>query len=90
MVFSDFLNYNLEQNSIQGVVVSELNPGGLAAISGLHPTDVIQRINDQSVGSVDEFENYLASIEEERPPEIVFFVWRYGQTMFVNLKTDWP
>lgn len=90
LVFSDFLNYNLGQNALTGVVVSELRPGGLAAIAGLRPADVIQRANDQAILSVDDFSAYLTAVEAEKPAEMVFFVWRFGKTMFVNLKTDWP
>jgi S1-C subfamily serine protease len=90
LVFSDFLNYNVEQNSLEGVVVSELLPGGLGLISGLRPADIIQRVNDQTVTGVEEFSDLLTAIESERPPEVVFFVWRFGKTMFVNLRTDWP
>ena len=89
LVFSDFLNFNVEQGSLSGVVVAELRPGGLANISGLRPGDVIQRVNDQAVDSVADFSLLLADIESERPSEVVFFVWRFGQTMFVNVRTDW-
>jgi S1-C subfamily serine protease len=89
LVFSDFLNYNLGQDALTGVVVSELRPGGLAAIAGLRPADVIQRVNDQAILSVDDFSAYLATVEAEKPAELVFFVWRFGKTLFVNVKTDW-
>ena len=89
LVFSDFLNYNIEQNSIQGVVVTELKPGGLAAIGGLRPGDVIQRVNDRDVAAVEDFGAYLEAVEKEKPSEVVLFVWRFGQTLFVNVKTDW-
>lgn len=90
LVFSDFLNYNVEQNSLEGVVVYELQSGGLANISGLRPGDVIQRINDQIVSSTEDFSTYLTEIESERSSEVVFFVWRFGQTLFINVRTDWP
>jgi len=90
LVFSDFLNYNVEQNSLEGVVVSELKPGGLANISGFRLGDVIQRINDQMVIGVDDFSSSLTAIESERPSEVVFFVWRFGKTLFINVRTDWP
>jgi serine protease Do len=89
LVFSDFLNYNIEQSSLEGVVVAELKPGGLAAIGGLRPGDVIQRVNDRDVSSVAEFELYFDELEAERPTEVILFLWRFGQTLFVNVKTDW-
>jgi serine protease Do len=89
LVFSDFLTYNIDQNSLEGVVVTELSQGGLANISGLRPGDVIQRVNDSAVGSVSEITFTLEEVEAAAPAEVVFFVWRFGQTMFVNVKTDW-
>jgi len=90
LVFSDYVGFNIEQNSLTGVVVTEISPGGLANISGLYPGDVISRVNDQGVGSTEEFAAHMAVLETERPAEVVFFVWRFGQTMFVHVRTEWP
>ena len=90
LVFSDYIGFNIEQNSLAGVVVTEISPGGLANISGLYPGDVINRVNDQAVSSTEEFAAQMAALETERPAEVVFFVWRFGQTMFIHVRTDWP
>ena len=90
LVFSDYIGFNVEQNSLTGVVVSEVRPGGLANISGLFPGDVISRVGDNSVSTVTEFEAEIVALESGRPAEVVFFVWRFGQTMFVHVRTEWP
>jgi len=89
IVFSDYIQNNLEVGSLSGVVVSELRPSGLADVGGFELGDVIQRIGNTSVNSVDEAQAAMARIVADKPREVVFFVWRNNKTMFVNVKTDW-
>lgn len=89
LVFADFLYYNVEQGSLTGVVIAEMKPGGLAYIGGLQPGDIIQRVDGQTITAVPVFESALEGIEQEKPLEVIFFVWRFNKTMFVNVKTDW-
>ena len=89
LVFSDYLFYNLDEDELSGVVVSEITMGGLSNIGGLLIGDVIQRINSNDVTSVEEVSEVMAKIEEEKPSEVIFFVWRQNKTLFVNVKTDW-
>ncbi len=90
LVFSDYVGFNVEQNSLTGVVVTEISPGGLASISGLNPGDVISQVNNQATVSTQEFEAQMSVLQSERPEEIVFFVWRFGQTLFVHVRAEWP
>ena len=89
LVFSDYLMFNVDEETFQGVVVSELKPGGLADVGGLTIGDVIQRIDDTEVTSTVEAQRALEEIEQRRPRELIFFVWRNNKTLFVNVKTDW-
>jgi len=89
MVFADYMIYQLEQQTFSGVVVTEIKPGGLAIIAGLTLGDIIQKINNVPVTSVDDIKNIMERIEQEKPEEIIFFVWRDNKTLFVNVKTDW-
>ncbi|MBA4147753.1 MAG: PDZ domain-containing protein [Verrucomicrobia bacterium] len=43
-----------------GVVISRIEPGSKASVSGIKPYEVITHINDQPVNSIDTFENLLA------------------------------
>ncbi len=88
IVFSDYMFYNVEQGEISGVVVSELQRGGLAHIAGLALGDVIQRVGSVEIASVDDFSAAMTELELNSPPEIVFFVWRMGKTMFINIRTS--
>jgi serine protease Do len=89
LVFADFMFFNLDPETFEGVVVSELKQGGLAFIGGLQLGDVIQRIGNHAVASVDDVKSVMDSVELDKPREVIFFVWRDQKTLFVNVKTDW-
>lgn len=86
LVFSDFLQRGLEQNEISGVVVSKLERGGLASVAGLQLGDIIQRIGSTKISSVDDVRAVSEEIQTDNPREVIFFVWRNGSTLFVNVK----
>ncbi len=89
MVFADYLFYNLDSSDFHGVVVSEIKQGGLADLEGLELGDIIQSIDGTPVAGIDDVKDVMAGINERKPAEIIFFVWRDKKTMFVNVKTDW-
>jgi len=88
MVFADYMITNLDPEEFVGVVVSELQMGGLADIGGLRIGDIVQRIGDQDVGSIEDAEAAMTGLELTNPEEIIFFIWRNNQTLFVNVKTE--
>lgn len=88
LVFTDYMVYNVDQGSLDGVVVSELSQGGLATIAGMQIGDVIQQVDGQEVSSVEELEMALDNARQREPREIVFFIWRFNKTMFLNVKTN--
>ena len=89
LVFTDYMMYNQDEESFNGVVVSELEPGGLANIGGLQLGDVIQRIGTLEITTVDDVKTSLDTISETKPPEVIFFIFRDNKTMFVNVRTAW-
>jgi serine protease Do len=89
IVFGDYIARNLEVNSLNGVVLSEMREGGLAEVGGLQMGDVIQRIGSEVISSVDDVKTSMETLETQKPREVIFFVWRDNKTMFVNVKTDW-
>ncbi|HOD66043.1 MAG TPA: PDZ domain-containing protein [candidate division Zixibacteria bacterium] len=90
LVFSDYMIANQDPEKFEGVVVSKIEAGGLAELSGLQIGDVIQRLGSTPVRSVADVESVMTGMKVEKPREVILFVWRGGKTMFVNLKTDWP
>ncbi|UCC44135.1 MAG: PDZ domain-containing protein [Candidatus Zixiibacteriota bacterium] len=89
MVFADYLRLNQDQSNFQGVVLSEMKRGGSAMLGGLMIGDIVQRIGNQPVSTVDEVREIFGQIETDRPAEVIFFIWRDNKTMFVNVKADW-
>ena len=89
LVFADYMIYNLDSENFKGVVVSGLTLGGPASIGGLLIGDVIQRIGPIEIESVDDAKEALSEISAEQPREVIFFIWRRNQTMFVNVKPTW-
>ncbi len=89
LVFADYMINNLDSVVFKGVVVSELTPGGPAAIAGLSLGDVIQRLGSTEIKSVGEAQKALEKVSSEHPKEVIFFIWRQNQTMFINVKPNW-
>lgn len=89
LVFADYLFYNMDEESLFGVVVTEMEPGGPAMMGGLQIGDIIQQIDGQRVTSVEEAGALLDNTAKEKPDEIILFVFRNSKTLFVNLKTGY-
>ncbi len=89
LVFADYMITNQDPETFKGVVVSELKMGGLADVGGLQIGDIIQRIGSTDVSSIEEVRAAMEQIEQTKPNEVIFFVWRNNKTLFVNVKTDW-
>ena len=88
MVFADYNIFNLDSD-LKGVVVKEVEPGGWGAVGGILPGDIIQSIDGVKTETVDDARAALESMDETKPEEVVFFVWRDSKTLFINIKTDW-
>jgi len=89
MVFTDYSVNNLEQQDFKGVIVKESEPGGLFSINAIRPGDIIQRIDGNKVESLEDAKKLFEKINEDKPKEVVIFIWRNNKTLFVNIKTDW-
>lgn len=89
LVFADYMVNNLDSEDFKGVIVSELTPGGPASIAGLSLGDVIQRIGAIEIKTVTDAQKALEKVSSDHPKEVIFFIWRQNQTMFVNVKPNW-
>ena len=89
MVFADYNFYKLDRRTFKGVVVKEVEQGGLAAVGEIMPGDIIQSIGSDKITSTDDAKVAFKMLAEKKPKEVVFFVWRDNRTQFVNVKTDW-
>jgi serine protease Do len=68
---------------LQGVVITQVLPGGPAAEAGLRPGDVIQEVNRRPVRSASEFSRALAQPGER---DVVVLVNRGGSTAYVVIE----
>jgi len=68
-----------------GVVVTRVEPRGPAAAAGISKGDVIQEVNRQPVGSVEEFNRALERARDEE--DILFLVSRGEQSLFIVVPT---
>ena len=89
MVFADYNIYNLDRGKFKGVIVKEVEPGGWSAVGGIQPGDIIQSIGNRKTDSVEDAKNILVELGQEKPEEVIFFIWRDNKTLFINIKTDW-
>jgi S1-C subfamily serine protease len=68
---------------LHGVVVEDVNPDGRAADAGIQPGDVIQEVNRQAVGSVDELR---AAVRKAANRPVLLLVNREGRDLFVTVR----
>ncbi len=66
--------------SLEGAVVTQVNPDSAAVRAGLNPGDVIQEINRQRVTSADEAVQISRSVQGGR---VLLRVWRNGGSHFL-------
>jgi serine protease Do len=67
-------------NLVRGVIVTDVEPGSPAAVAGVQPGDVIQEINRQPVGSVDEAMELSRRGTGDR---VLLRVWSRGGSRYV-------
>ncbi len=67
----------------RGLLVTEVDPGGLAGAAGIAPGDVIERANNQPVTSVAELK---AALERSGDRPTVLLVQRQGNSVFVAIE----
>jgi S1-C subfamily serine protease len=67
----------------RGLVVTEVDPAGAAAAAGIAPGDVIERANNQPVGSVPELK---AALEKSGGRPAVLLIQRQGNSLFIAIE----
>jgi serine protease Do len=84
----DFILSNDLEFDTQGVWVSRIEDAGMASLGGVQLNDMIIRINDRPVGSLDDFRGELNRVLEEKPEYFELFVHRDGRTRFLFVNTN--
>ena len=68
-----------------GVVITDLDPSGIAAESGLQPGDVIQKVDGRAVRSGADLK---AALDRKDGKPSLLLVDRKGATLFMTLRAD--
>jgi serine protease Do len=69
--------------SLKGVVVTDVDPDGVAAESGIQPNDVIEKVNGRATTTVAELKT---AIEHTDGKPVLILVNRQGQSRFLTLR----
>jgi len=69
--------------SVKGVVVTDVDPDGLAADSGVQPNDVIEKVNGHATTTVVELKT---AIEQAGGKPVLVLLHREGHSLFLTLK----
>lgn len=69
----------------EGVVITKIKPGSVAAMAGLRPGFLIQAVNHKKVTNVEEFNEALAQVENKR---ILLLVRQGNATRFYSIKVE--
>ncbi|MCO6512040.1 MAG: DegQ family serine endoprotease [Aridibacter famidurans] len=70
---------------VQGLLITQVSPGGPAAEKGLRRGDVVMEINREMVDSLEEAR---AAIARSGDRAVLLLISRRGQTFFVSVKPD--
>lgn len=80
---------NLWEKDVKGVIVEQAESGGWAALGGIQPGDLIQKIDDHVIKSRTSFRKAMEDIKKRQPERVVFLVLRGIQTRFQFVEPEW-
>jgi serine protease Do len=86
--FKDQLAQRVEKGD-QGVIVSQVQNSGWAALAGIAAGDVIKRVEDNVIVSLEEFRKAIEEIKVAKPRQVVLFVQRGVHTGFKEIEPNW-
>ena len=77
--------YTLGQD-VRGVVVTDLDSDGVAAVKGLRPGDVIVEVNQNEVATPDDVIQNVEQVRKRGMKSVLILVSRRGEMQFVALR----
>ncbi len=83
IIFNNDLDFDTE-----GVWVAQVEDAGSASLAGLSINDLILKVNDKLVKTLDDFSQQLESVLEKRPRYISLFIQRGRTTRFLYVKIE--
>jgi serine protease Do len=79
-----------EASQLEGLVVTDVSPGGWANVNGLRGGDVLVSYHDQPTTTIQQFKDAVKKTADARPKIVKLFVRRDRSTAFVFVQPDWP
>ena len=76
-------------DSVQGVLVENVEHAGWAGLAGIMTGDLIQQINKQAVTSTDDFKKIMEKLAKDQPSRVEFVVLRDNRTFYNFAEPDW-
>lgn len=75
-------------DSINGVVVTEVQRGSMASLAGVVPGVVILKVNNQTVSNLKEFEAAMEKVAKSKDKAVLFLLYYNGISQFIVLKEE--
>jgi serine protease Do len=75
--------------TVQGVLLDQLEPAGWAGLGGLRGGDLVQQIDERTVTDLASFREAIADVKKRQPERVQFVVYRGNNTAFVFVEPDW-
>jgi S1-C subfamily serine protease len=72
-----------------GALVINVIAAGPAGLAGLEPGDIIRRVNDVPVGTLDDYRRAVRGAELARDRDVLMQVQRGSDTALVNIRPEW-
>jgi serine protease Do len=74
--------YNLKEHT--GVVITSVDPNSFAALAGIKPGDMVIKLDNENVYSIDQFKNILKQKSNEN---VISILLKRGEsTLFVTIQ----
>ncbi len=73
----------------QGVVVHRIESGGWSALGGLRRGDLVTKVGNFDVQSLDDFQKALELAAQVKPPNVYLVIIRGGRNVFIRVQTAW-
>lgn len=80
---------NRWDDSIDGVIVFQVESAGWAGLAGVRAGDLIMRIGDHDIRNLDDFRAAMEAVKKEQPERVVFVLYRGVGTHFQFVEPDW-
>ncbi len=79
---------NLSED-VNGVIVRRVRSGGAAALAGMKPGIIILRLGDKAISSLEEYQDAMKNLAQQRPGEITAFCRAGAATGFLRIEPNW-